>query len=359
MINIGIDIHKARCVATIKPAGSRKALEQTEFENTAKGIDGFIRHVKARYGRHKARAVCESTANYWYRTHDTFEEHGIDTVLAHPTKTKVIAQAKLKNDKVDSDILADLLNADLVYESFVPYRHYRDMRSLVRTRLGIVHGITRHKNTIHAILAKYDHVRVTADLFSKKSIAQLLRRIELSPVDRLSTDLHIDSIESAQGQLERVEDEIARMAADDGRTRLLMSLPGIGYITALTMISEIVDIERFASAEKLVSYAGISPSHRDSADVHRGGGITGQGSTWLRNAVVEAANTTIRHDERMGKIYDRIAKRRGGNKARVAVARHMLEIAWHLLKKNEEYRTQNRELSERKYKAMQRKARMS
>ncbi len=89
-----------------------------------------------------------------------------------------------------------------------------------------------------------------------------------------------------------------------------MTIPGINYVTALTIISEIVDISRFASAEKLVSYAGLAPSHRDSTDVHRGDKITKRGSAWLRNAMVEAANTMVRFDERMESFYFRIAKRR-------------------------------------------------
>ncbi len=111
--------------------------------------------------------------------------------------------------------------------------------------------------------------------------------------------------------------------------------------------------------EKLVSYAGLAPSHRDSADVHRGGGITKRGSAWLRNAMVEAANTTVRFDERMGSFYFRIAKRRGKQKAKVAAARQMLAIIWYMLTNSEEYRTQNHELTQRKYKKMQSISEMS
>ncbi len=124
MISIGIDVHKKKCVATIKRE-SREKLEQTSFDNTTNGIMGFIKHVKKTYGN-DIQAVCESTANYWIRLHDTLEDHGIDTILAHPAKTKIIAQAKLKNDKLDSDVLADLLRADMVYSSFVPEKYYRD-----------------------------------------------------------------------------------------------------------------------------------------------------------------------------------------------------------------------------------------
>lgn len=359
MINVGIDIHKIKCIVTIKDGKSRKELEQTEYDNTVAGVNKFIKYIKTKYKNQTIRAVCESTANYWYRTHDMLEDNGIDTILAHPAKTKIIAQAKLKDDKVDSGILADLLRSDMVYESYVPNKHYRGMRSLARMRLGLVQSITRHKNKIHSIIAKYDHVKVTEGLFTKKSVKQLLRKIELSPIDRLDMDMHLDSIEFIQKQKERVEIEIAKMAQADERTKLLMSIPGIGYITALTILSEIVDVNRFATAEKLVSYAGIAPSHRDSADTHKGGSMTKQGSVWLRHAMVDSATSASRYDDRMHEIHTRIAKRRGRAKAKVAVARHMLEIIWHMLKKNESYRTQNEKLTERKYKIMEKKASMS
>jgi len=283
MISIGIDVHKIKCVATIKKE-SRKKLEQTSFDNTTHGIMGFIKHIKKTYGDDDVQAVCESTANYWIRLHDTLEDNGIDTILAHPAKTKIIAQARLKNDKLDSSILADLLRSDMIYESFVPQKYYRDLRSMVRTRLGLVRNISRHKNKIYAILAKYDYT-VPTKTFSKKRL-QWLHEITLSEIDRMAMNAYVESIEMTQKQVNTFETKIAEISNEDSRTRLLMTIPGINYVTTLTIISEIVDINRFATAEKLVSYAGLAPSHRDSADVHRGGGITKRGSTWLRNAMV-------------------------------------------------------------------------
>ena len=90
-----------------------------------------------------------------------------------PGKTKIIAYAKLKDDKIDSDRLADLMRADMVPESFVPNKHYRDLRSMVRTRLNRVRVVTTHKNMIHAILAKYDYQKPTVAAFSCTAVAQM------------------------------------------------------------------------------------------------------------------------------------------------------------------------------------------
>ena len=159
-LNIGIDVHKKRCVAAIKGKSS-ELLEQTDFENTARGISGFIRHVKDRYGG-PMRAACESTGNYWIRTHDMLEDAGIKTSLLHPAKTKVIAYARLKDDKVDSEVRSDLLRSDMIYESFVPDSYYRDLRNLTKVRVKFTRKSTETKNMAYAILAKYDHTGLTA-----------------------------------------------------------------------------------------------------------------------------------------------------------------------------------------------------
>jgi transposase len=95
--------------------------------------------------------VCESTGNSWIRLHDTLEDNGIDTVLANPIKRKIIAQAKLKDDKIDSNVLADLLRADLVYRSFVPDKEHRELRQIVRTRVDLVATKTSMVESSHTV----------------------------------------------------------------------------------------------------------------------------------------------------------------------------------------------------------------
>lgn len=354
IISIGIDVHKKKCVATIKRNDSARILEQLTFYNNTEGINDFIKHIKERY-HDTARAVCESTANYWIRLHDALQDSAIDTLLANPVQTKAIAKARIKDDKIDSNVLADLLRADMVAESFVPDKPYRDLRNLVRTRLSLVHSRTSLKNKIHAILSKYDYIPPVQQTFSRKGI-KWLQQIQLSEMDRIAADAYLEQIQIISKQIDTLDARIASISSADDRARLLMTIPGIDYVTALSMISEIVDISRFSTPEKLVSWAGLAPSRRDSADIKRHGGITRTGSKWLRNATVEAATTAIRHDQRLGNLYTRISARRGPQKAKIAAAREMLVISWHMLTKNEPYRTQNHELTQRKYMNMEKKS---
>lgn len=300
------------------------------------------------------RAVCESTANYWIRLHDTLEENGIDTILAHPAKIRIIAQAKLKNDKLDSEVLTDLLRSDMIYESFVTDEEYRELRNLIRARLGLVRTRTNYKNKVYSILAKYEHNFPYHKMFSKKCIVWL-RQLTLTHTDRMAMDAYLDGIEMTQAQIDAFESRIASISKDDSSVRL-MTIPGINYVTALTVISEVVDINRFATPEKLVAYAELAPSQRDSGESKRSGKITKHGSTWLRYAMIEAAHTTIQNDERIGRFYSRIAARRSPQKAKVAAAKEILVIIWQMLSKMEPYRTENKELTERKYKKMERRS---
>ena len=131
---------------------------------------------------------------------------------------------------------------------------------------------------------------------------------------------------------------IAKKALGDPDAQKITTLPGMGHILALTVMAEIVDIGRFATPEKLVSYAGLAPSRHDSGNRARTGDTTGRGSAGLRTAMVEAAFVAVRYDPRLKAIHGRTAGRRGPIKAGIAVARRMLVSTRHLLTGQADYR---------------------
>ena len=100
----------------------------------------------------------------------TVEENEIDAKLANPHKTRIIAEAKIKSDKLDARILSDLLRTDLIYESYVPKREDRDKRSLVRHRITLSRTKTKLANKVHSVLDKYDYQTDLTDIFSKSGI---------------------------------------------------------------------------------------------------------------------------------------------------------------------------------------------
>ena len=235
----------------------------------------------------------------------------------------------------------------MIPESFVVNAAQRDMRELTRSRLGLAGDTVAPRNRIHAIVARYPYKRPSCGLFTDGGL-EWLQSLSLSETDRLGVDTHLAKLVFLRGRIARYEKRIAEIARDDPRARLLMTIPGIGCITAVTILAEIVDHGRFASAEKLVSYAGLSPKHHNSGETVRTGGITKRGSVWLRTAMVEAAFVAVRHDARIGARYQKLAARIGSMKARVATARVMLEWVWEMLNSGTEYRGIDRELVRRK-----------
>jgi transposase len=130
MNHLGIDVGKRKCRAVIKD-DKGTILDEFFFSNDKNGIHDLPSRIQSR-GKCSTRAVLESTGNMWMKIHDTLEENEIDTKLANPYKTRIIAEARIKSDKLDVRILSDLLRTDLIYESYVPKREDRDRRSLVR-----------------------------------------------------------------------------------------------------------------------------------------------------------------------------------------------------------------------------------
>jgi len=153
-------------------------------------------------------------------------------------------------------------------------------------------------------------------------------------------------------QIKTVTVEIAKTACNEEDIRILITMPGIDFYSAMVIASEIGDVKRFPTQWKLVAYAGLAPSQHQSGEYERRGGITKQGSKWLRWILVQAAQHARQHDPRFKAYYERVAKRRGQQKAIVAVAKEMLVVIWFMLTRREPYRGQNLQLVERKLKRM-------
>jgi transposase len=344
---VGVDIGKWKCrAAVMDPEGS--IIEEFTFPNDAEGIHDLASRLTT-----EDRVVMESTGSVWETLYNHLDERRIPVVLANPLKTKAIASARIKTDKVDARILAHLLRGDLVAECYVPPRDLREIRALVRHRASLVRARTTVKNRVHAIVDQHGLRCEYSDLFGKRSL-EWLRSLDLGALDRLMLDNHLGHVESLNGQIRRVDEEIRGRASLDEDVRLLLSLTGVDIYTALLIRSEVGCIDRFPDYKRLVSWAGLAPSLHQSGSVEYSGGITRQGSKMLRWAMVEAARVAVRHDERMRVFYERVKRRRGDGKAVVAVACKMLKIIWFMLKRREPYQSRNEGRYGRKLKSLDR-----
>ena len=155
---VGIDIGKAKCRAAIMDSGGI-ILEEFTFTNNHEGIEGLASRLTL-----DDRVVMESTGSVWTNLYNRLDAKHIPVALANPLKTKAIASAKIKSDKVDARILAHLLRSNLVAESYVPPQHLREIRALIRHRVGIVKIRTMVKNQVHALVDTHGFACPYSDL---------------------------------------------------------------------------------------------------------------------------------------------------------------------------------------------------
>lgn len=352
MMYVGVDVHKRVCrAAMVNDKG--ELVDEFSFMNSKRGIGDFM--MKLEVFRDRVLVAVESTANLWIRLYDALEEGGIRVVLSNPSKTRLIAEARVKTDKVNARILAQLLRADMLPLCFVPTRIQRDRRQFIRHRIHLVKMRTGVKNRIHALLDKHGLRCPYRTLFSKKGL-EWLKGLRLGFTDDAVLRSDLALLEALDEQIGVMESKIAAVAVNDERVKLLMTMPGLGYFAASLLVAEICDINRFSSDKRLVSWAGLAPGVHQSGDRAVHGRITRQGNKLVRWVLVQAAQVARIHDERFSEFYERYAGRKGPQKAVVAVAHEMLRVVWFMLKRNESYRGEKRGLSKRKLKRLERVA---
>lgn len=319
---VGIDIHRDYGVACVQDQKG-KTVDEFRFGNDIEGIN----KVKEKLSGHHAHIAVESTGNMWVVLWDKLEEIESDLHLVHPLKTKAIASNKLKNDKLDAKMLAKLLRGDMLVCSYVPPRDVRDERETVRLRASLVRMRTQVINKIRSILHKYC-IKYKGSLHRNAGM-EFLSTLELRPVDISAIKSYLETLKTLNVEIEAVNRQIAKN--DSEEIRLLMSIPGIDYYSAVLIYSEIGDISRFPSHNKLASWAGLVPSMHQSGTSFYNGRITKEGSRRLRWILIQCAHTSIRTNSKINEFYRKIAKRRGDNKAVVAVARKLVKIIYAVL----------------------------
>src|SRR6516225_6796520 len=320
-VYVGIDVHRKRSqVAVINEGG--EVLASRNVPNGTQPVLGVIG------GLPPGTPVAFEAAFGWGWLVALLEDYGFAPHLVHPLQCKAIASARLKNDKVDAAILAQLLRADLLPEAWIAPPEVRQLRALLRHRIQLVRLRTLLRNRIHAVLADHGHDR-PAGCWSGPG-RDWLAWLPLPAASREVVDDGLALIDAVEVRIDRLDWEVVQRARSGPRVKVLTQLPGVGPFTALVILGEIGDITRFGSARKLASWAGLTPTVRGSDRVAHYGHISKQGSTWLRWVLCEAAQTAKRSPE-FAPAFQRIAKRRGKKIATTAIARKLATRAWHLL----------------------------
>jgi len=361
----GVDIHKKFLVATILSRDGTKL--PNRFDT---GIEDLLNFRDWIIENNCECVAVESTGVYWHPVHDVLENQ-VELILANAHQIKHTPGRK--TDTLDSEWLAELALNNLIDPSRILPKIDRDLRRLTRTRESLVMVKIRSqiKNRVHQELesCSIKLSSVLSDNFGKsgrhildgliqgKSVDCIIEEIPSKRVKKnedqiraaIRTGLdetqvfliqsHLNTIDGLTKKLEEIDSEIKhRVSGRKGDLEIAMSVPGIGFKAATTILAEIGNYRDFSTPDKLASWCGIVPNVYQSADKLITGSITKQGSKHIRWMLVQVAQAALKkRGSKLRRFFLRIKARKGHNVAVVALARKILCILYHLLMNQETY----------------------
>jgi transposase len=320
---VGLDVHKHYLIAAAVDADRNEVLSPRRV--LLENLDSWVRKTLT---PHDA-VVLEMTTNA-YQLYDDLLPHVHSVTLVHPPHVALITRAQVMTDKIAARTLAKLLAVGLLPSIWIPPSEVRDHRALVAQRAKMVRLSTQAKNRLHAVLHRH-HFLPPAGMFFDPDMHQWWLELDISALELARVRCDLDTLTFAQAQIHLLEETMLTLAVQDERDVRLLHLPGVGLITAMTLLAAIGDISRFAQAKNLVGYAGLGARVHDSGQTHRTGGITKAGRRDIRAAMIEVAHTAARTHPRWRAELARLEPRLGKNKAIVAIARKLLVAVWHIL----------------------------
>jgi transposase len=278
-------------------------------------------------------------------------------VVSNPQKTRAIAEARVKTDKVDAQILAQLLAADYLPGVWIADEDTQARRRQVARRAHLVRQRTRLKNQVQSILHRNLVPRCpAADLFGRKGRAWLCEQ-QLPADERQAVAALLRQLDFHGEELRLIDAELGRVALRSDEVRRLMTIPGVDATVALSIVAAVGDFARFSAPQKLVSYLGLNPRVRQSGGQPASHGrITKQGRAHARGMLVEAAWVAAKIPGPLRAFFERVRARRGMQIAVVATARKLAVLCWHLIVRGEDYAYGRPSLTDKKLRALELRA---
>jgi transposase len=342
---IAFDSHKRYTVASVQ------------------GINGqIIREARINHGRgsivrflaqwDKGSPVAVETIGNWYRIVEEIEHAQMRPCLVHARKAKLMLGMINKTDKLDARGLNRLQQTETLPTVWIPPLEIRDKRELPRTRMVFAHQRTKLKNRIHSVIDKYglqQKFSDISDMFGKEGRKVIQESLVIMPEQtRYALEILLNHLDEVSHQIGEIEKRMEEVFHPDENIKLLMTMPGVGFILAVVISLEVGDVGRFGGPERLASYSGTVPRVYASGDKVRYGRLRPDTNRYLKWAFSEAGNAVSLNRNKwphrhVSKVYARVRHRKGHAKAVGAVARHLAEAAYWILTKKEGYK--ERELS--------------
>lgn len=337
MENIAFDSHKRYTLCSVED-GRGMILSEERIGHERGAIRKHLEQFTP------GSPVAVETIGNWYWIVDEIEQAGMEPRLVHARKAKLMIGCVNKTDKLDVRGLNRLQRVGTLPTVWIPSGEIRDQRDLPRTRMFLVGQRTQMKNRIQATLAKYAlEVREVSDVFGVRGRELLAERVkELPPHTRFAMERQLEQLDGLAREIKLLEEKMKEVFTETEEIRLLRTAPGIGFLLGVVISLEVGDVNRFPGPDRLASYSGVTPRVHSSGGKTRHGGLRTDVNQYLKWAFVEAANSICLNrgnwpDRHVSRLFERIRARKGYARAIGAVARHLAEATYWILKKREEY----------------------
>lgn len=344
---VGLDVHKQFIEVCILDARGKVV-----YRGRAACDRGALEAFARKQLKKRDRIALEATTNTW-SVADILRPFVAAVVVSNPLKTKAIAEAKIKTDKVDAAVLAHLLRCNYLPEVWQPDNKTQVLRSLITHRTGLMAQRGRHKNRVQCLLGRLLIHPPCKVLWTKTGLAWL-NKLELPAIERFLLDSELQQLKAVEQELASLDEQLFKIAGENPQVRLLMTLPGVSYVVAIGLLAALGDVRRFRDGNHAASYLGLVPITRPSGDHCYHGRITKAGSSQARWLLTQSCQHVARHPGPLGAFFRRLAKRKNRQVAIVAVARKLVTITYLMLKNNEPYRYAKPALMSQKFVALDR-----
>jgi len=336
-VNVGIDVHKQSWQVTALIEGV------VVTAVTIKPSYSVLQKLLAQFKGAKIRIAYEA-GPAGFNLYDDLTADGIECIVVPPSLLPVESGNRVKTDKRDSRKLAQYLEKNLLKRVYVLSKQERAHRQFVRTRRQLSNHRTDVMRQIKSLLLFHGIPLPGVDAgFWTPTFLASLRAVETEEYLSRSLNTLIDLYEYLTQQVKQLTKEVRRLAQTEKyekRVKLLKTIPGVGMLSAMEVLTELQDVSRFSTADQLAAYLGLTPSQYSSGQMVRMGRITHMGNHRLRMRMVECSWILIKKDSELHKTYEAIKKRRGGKRAIIAISRKLIIRIRRILLDEISYRTE-------------------
>ena len=321
VLYVGVDVHESESNLAIFEQGGT-LLDERRLPT--KELDSFLASLPGE------KRVAIEAVGFIHPIHERLTAlPNCKVTVANPNRLQLISKSGTKNDRADARVLGNLLRTN-----YLPVAHMRDRET--REKLAVVQERVRYGARQGELKGSIRWLLKRRGIEVKKPFGPE-GRIELRELRLQEVDNRLDELGLVDSIVERLDAQIATIASNDEKARLIDTLPGVGPYTALYLACALDEVDRFPDAKHACAYLGLVPWLDESADATHLGHITKRGDKWLRRNLVECARNAVRGDARLREFYVRLRHKRGDGRAVIAVARKLVSYAYWMVKRNQTY----------------------